>query len=238
MSAEQKYKCEICGKMFKAITNSHLKNHNLTTKEYREIYPHAIFGNFERFNSWLYSEENKDNCKKMSDKVYNNLELRQKRKKAVVLSTTSTEYKEKQSRIMKEVAKTDHMKEFYSNAKNRVTDWMKKSNFERWEISFGKEEAIKRSYDWSQKNILPSKSKNTKPELLFKNILEELNLKFEQQKSIGKYKCDFYIPDYKLIVEIDGDYWHANPSLFKETDLIGPKNIIARDIWKSDDQKS
>jgi len=238
MSAEQKYKCEICGKMFKTITNSHLKKHDLTTREYREIYPNALFGNFERFNKWLHSNENKINCKKMSDKVYGNLELRQKRKNAVILSTTSIEYKEKQSAIMKKVAKTDKMKEFYSEAKSRVTDWMKKSNFERWEIKFGKEEAEKRSYEWSQKNILPSTSKNTKPELLFKDILEELNLEFEQQKSIGKYKCDFYIPEYNLVVEVDGDYWHANPSFFKETDMIGPKNISAKDIWNSDNQKS
>lgn len=139
---------------------------------------------------------------------------------------------------MKKVSKSEYMQQFYSNAKNRITDWMKKSNFERWELQFGKEEAIKRSYEWSQKNILPSSSKNTKPELLFKNILEELNLEFQQQKSVGKYKCDFYIPIYNVIVEIDGDYWHANPSIFKEYDLIGPKNILAKDIWASDNQKN
>ena len=238
MSAEQEFKCEICGKKFKAITNSHLKNHNMTTLEYKELYPNSSFGNFERFEKWLHSEENRKNCKKMSDKVYNNIEIRQKRKEAVRKTTQSDEYKKNQSLLMKEVAKSEKMKEFYSNSKFRVTEWMKKSNFERWVILYGEEEALKRQQSWSEKNILPSSSKDTKPELIFQDILEKLNIHFEKQKSVGKYKCDFYIPEYNLIVEIDGDYWHANPTKFVETSLIGPKNISAKAIWESDNQKS
>ena len=28
------------------------------------------------------------------------------------------------------------------------------------------------------------------------------------------YKCDILIVEYNLIVEIDGDYWHANPKIY------------------------
>ena len=39
MSAGQKFKCEICGKEFKAITNSHLKSHNIM---HRDLKPQNI----------------------------------------------------------------------------------------------------------------------------------------------------------------------------------------------------
>jgi very-short-patch-repair endonuclease len=115
---------------------------------------------------------------------------------------------------------------------------MKKSNFERWEILYGLEEANRRLEDWTKRNVLPSSSRNTKPEILFMNILDNLCLSFTTQKRVGKYICDFYLPDYNLIVEIDGNYWHANPEIYKSTDIIGPKRFSAQKIWEKDNNKS
>ena len=39
---ETKVRCEICGKVFKEITNTHLKTHNVTINEYREQYPDTL----------------------------------------------------------------------------------------------------------------------------------------------------------------------------------------------------
>lgn len=238
MSAEQKFKCEICGKEFKAITNSHLKRHNITTKEYKENFPDSLMGNFDRFDTWRNSDENKKVLKEMTKKVYSDPVIREKRKQAVTKAVKEDSYREKMSRIGKEIASRPDRKEFYSNSKNRVTDWMKLSNYERWEIKYGKEEADRRQQAWSEKNKLPSKSKNTKPEILFQEILKSLNIDYVCQKSIKKYKCDFFIPNYNLIVEIDGDYWHANPSKYSPDDLIGGKKMLAKDIWKNDKKKS
>ena len=238
MSAEQKYKCEICDRYFKSITNSHLKRHNITTAEYKIKFPDAKFGNFDRFDNWRKSDENKLNCSNMNKKVYNDPDLNQKRIEAVKKVTKSSEYKLNQSKKMKEISKSNHMQNFYKSAKSRVTDWMKKSNFERWEILFGKEEAERRLQEWSEKNIMPSSSRNTKPEKIFQSILEKFNISFSNQKRVGKYICDFYIPDYNLIVEIDGDYWHANPIRFNDSDIIGPKNNLVKDIWEKDLKKS
>ena len=46
--------------------------------------------------------------------------------------------------------------------------------------------------------------------------------------------------DYNLIIEINGDYWHCNPLIYKETDIITyPNNIkkCAKAIWKKDKVK-
>ena len=237
MSAGQKFKCEVCGKEFKSITNSHLKKHDMTTIEYKNKFPNSLLGNFDRFDNWRNSEENKNNCKNMSKIVYSSKDLQTKRLKAVKKATQSKDYKIKQSKIMKDLFLKNPTK-YISDRKTEPTEWMKKSNYERWEILYGKKEAEKRQLEWSKKNKLPSKSKFTKPEKLFASLLDKLELNYETQYAVNKYKCDFFIPKYNLIVEIDGDYWHANPAKYKENDLIGGKKMLAKDIWKKDNNKT
>lgn len=42
-------------------------------------------------------------------------------------------------------------------------------------------------------------------------ILESLNLKFESEHKIGPYNFDFYLPDFKCLIEVQGEYWHSLP---------------------------
>ena len=237
MSAGQKFKCEICGKEFKAITNSHLKRHEITTVEYKMKYPDSILGNFDRFNEWRHSNENKENCQKMTEIVYSSEEIKTKRKNRVKKATSTKEYKKRQSELMTKIYKKNP-KEYVNSRKRTPTSWMKKSNYERWTILFGKEVADKKMENWIKKNKIPNNSKDTKPERLFALILDILNIEYEKQKPVKKYKCDFYIPKYNLIVEIDGDYWHANPKKYKASDIIGPSKKTAKKIWESDKTKT
>jgi very-short-patch-repair endonuclease len=57
-------------------------------------------------------------------------------------------------------------------------------------------------------------SRPTKAELAFKDILDELKIRYLFQKGFfkGKYHCivDFYIPSpFKVCIEIDGEYHHS-----------------------------
>jgi very-short-patch-repair endonuclease len=69
-----------------------------------------------------------------------------------------------------------------------------------------------------------TKSKLTKPEKLFYDYLIFNNLEirkdFYYQYRVFNYRVDFYFPKLNLGIEIDGDYWHANPSKYKETDIM------------------
>lgn len=237
MSAGQKFKCEICGKEFKAITNSHLRRHEITTEEYKMKYPNAVLGNFDRFNAWRHSNENKENCRKMTEKVYSSEEIKTKRKNRVKKATSTKEYKKRQSELMTKIYKKNP-EEYVNSRKRQPTNWMKKSNYERWTILFGKEVADRKMENWIKKNKLPNSSKDTKPEKLFALILDMNNIKYEKQKPVKRYKCDFYIPEYNLIVEIDGDYWHANPEKYKANDIIGPSKKTAKKIWEYDKTKT
>ena len=46
-------------------------------------------------------------------------------------------------------------------------------------------------------------------ETRFKQLLEELNIKYEQQFRVGTKKADFFLPEKNIICECDSLYWHS-----------------------------
>jgi len=51
------------------------------------------------------------------------------------------------------------------------------------------------------------------------------------------YFVDYVIPELKLIVEFNGDYWHMNPSKYKLKDINQTKGKTAAQIWQEDHKK-
>ena len=73
------------------------------------------------------------------------------------------------------------------------------------------------------------KNKNTSIETKIQNILNINNIKYIKQFEI-KYKktfkvFDFFIPELNLLIEADGDYWHANPMLYKKLTKVQESNV-------------
>ncbi len=82
-----------------------------------------------------------------------------------------------------------------------------------------------------------TRGKISKPEQEFALKLKKYNINFQSQYKIMTSKLnivDFYIPDEKLVIQIDGDYWHCNPKKFKETDYHSRIKKFAKDIWLKD----
>ena len=76
----------------------------------------------------------------------------------------------------------------------------------------------------SQKASVLNITKNTKPELKFKSLLEQSGIEFIFQKSLPwkrgwKKWYDFYIPSLNLLIEVDGIYWHGKGVLDKDLDI-------------------
>ncbi len=56
---------------------------------------------------------------------------------------------------------------------------------------------------------------DTKIEKMMAQELLRQNIPFVKQFDIdNKFVCDFAIPILKIVVECDGDYWHANPEIY------------------------
>lgn len=53
----------------------------------------------------------------------------------------------------------------------------------------------------------------TSLEITFMKVCDKLNIEYRRQYSIAKYGhlYDFFIPSKKLLVEMDGEYWHTMP---------------------------
>lgn len=62
-------------------------------------------------------------------------------------------------------------------------------------------------------------TKLTKPHLKINKLLDEMNIKYINEKAYKYYSVDIYLPDNNLIIEIMGDYFHGNPLKYKEEDL-------------------
>lgn len=238
MSAKQKIMCRECGKSFVTVTNTHLKKHNMTIEDYKEKYPNEKFTNCEWLNCWRNSDNNKKNLQLMSDKVHNSEEISKQRIRNIKKTWSLSKTRSAQSKLMKKLV-NDNPEKFKSLFESNVTDIMKMSNYDRWVLKFGKREANKRLKNWKKNNKIPNSSRNTNIEIICKNLLDNLGIKYIHQYSeIKNYWCDFYLPKFNLIIEVDGDYWHANPNQYSKDDAIGPKKIMAKTIWEYDNKKS
>jgi very-short-patch-repair endonuclease len=52
----------------------------------------------------------------------------------------------------------------------------------------------------------------TSIEILVKDALKNKSVDFKQEVRIGKYYVDFLLLSRQIVIECDGDYWHAKPS--------------------------
>ena len=93
--------------------------------------------------------------------------------------------------------------------------WLKKSELE-------KNVVIRRLND-----AMIQTKKPTKIELKIESLLNELNINFNKNFRLNNFLVDFYLSNYNLVIECDGDYWHSNPLIYngKELDKIQLKNI-------------
>lgn len=78
------------------------------------------------------------------------------------------------------------------------------------------------------------------------NFLLSNNIDCQNEKIFSKYnqcykrtyspRADICIESKKIAIEFNGDYWHANPKIYKKNDIIPTwkGQIPAKDIWKKD----
>ena len=58
-----------------------------------------------------------------------------------------------------------------------------------------------------------------------KEFLEEIGINFIQntRKIIAPLELDFYLPDYQIAIEMNGDYWHSDEKLLERTGMVANK---------------
>lgn len=67
------------------------------------------------------------------------------------------------------------------------------------------------------KSVESMKMSETLPEKIVRNYLIDNNIPFESQKRMyDKFIVDFYLYESNIVLEVYGDYWHANPIKYGE----------------------
>lgn len=98
-----------------------------------------------------------------------------------------------------------------SKRKGIKTGFVPKSAFKIGQYT----EAQKRGSILGAKTL--SQRKITSIEKILYSLLEKTGLFFERQKIInGKFLVDAYVPKLKLVIEVDGNYWHSLDRIVKK----------------------
>lgn len=56
---------------------------------------------------------------------------------------------------------------------------------------------------------------NSKPQEIINCILDKLHIEYIREYALEYYAVDNYLTASNLIIEVQGDYWHANPIIYK-----------------------
>jgi len=271
--SENKFKCKHCSKQFNSfdsLSRHSSRTHNIKREElYTEIYLNGKkptcacgcgeptkfhttegFGKYLRGhvsrvnNNWGHNQAAKDKSAETRRRQYKNGEREVWNKgltkddsdalKAISEKMKKENNPKRAKQISKSLKGRKHSKEHRENHKKSVAKyWAKQEN---------RDAARERRSKYKLNN-------KSKLEIKFEKMLKAFNFKFNYQFLFKSHRFDFYLPDYNILIEVDGDWWHCNPKKYKpihESQLATikndkKKNQIAKDnnyklirFWEDD----
>lgn len=106
--------------------------------------------------------------------------------------------------------------QWYANTWSQSEEWKEKSKLRAIEIL--------------EKNPI---IKNTKPQMLVDTMLNKLNIVYQREYNCKYFAIDNYLAEHNLMIEVMGDFWHANPLKYNKENLRDiQKKRIPRDKAK------
>ncbi|KPL59625.1 hypothetical protein AM506_09135 [Rossellomorea vietnamensis] len=116
---------------------------------------------------------------------------------------------------LKEEEKLKHFQKIISKtAKTRKAN--KTPSWNSGKTGIYSEETIEKIRQATIKQFEDQVFRKTNIEFLMEKYLQELNVKYKYSFMLQKRQYDFLLVEYKIIIECDGDYWHANPKFYPE----------------------
>jgi|TARA_Y100000310_G_scaffold303898_1_gene342601 very-short-patch-repair endonuclease len=67
--------------------------------------------------------------------------------------------------------------------------------------------------------------KKNNPEKKFEKILNDNKIEYDYSPVMSEYQYDFKIKNKRILIEIDGDYWHSNPKFYNEDGSNGRRKL-------------
>jgi hypothetical protein len=88
-------------------------------------------------------------------------------------------------------------------------------------------------------NSVQKSSIESSIELRIKSLLDMMNIQYTSQMKIKSSNNSIYFFDIcigNILIEINGDFWHANPNKYKKGDILKfpKKEVISDELWLKD----
>ena len=108
------------------------------------------------------------------------------------------------------------------------------SGRDKWWASLSDEEKYSKMSELCRANTFCSKL-----ETRVADALSRLHIVHRRHVPVGHRNYDFEIDKTKILIEVNGDFWHANPEKYKAGDVVhfpdGHRKV--EEIWKNDERK-
>lgn len=243
--------CLLCKKWFSVINSAHTVGaHSINIDEYIAKFPHATIISAKRRK--VRGEAIKAAFDKMEDTELETIKERRaegiRSKFSAMSKTELKKLRSKQSKSIKKSlssrtpeAKELHLKRVSKAAKKR----MARMSTEKWRAICKKiskslrkrfasmNEAELRTHIENSCGLRGTSRIETK---MIRNI-KALGYEVKHHVKVGRFEVDAYIPELNLVVEMYGDYWHANPKMFKTGDIHPTIGTTASSIWERNSKR-
>ncbi len=237
LESSQKQKAETCLNRY-GDTHSLGKNSSCFLKRNQTV--------LEKYNvkNVFQIEEIKNNIN--SDELYlERYNKTRKEFKSDIGKKVWTSYTEEERRKRSLLAAKNAKINFEKRTGRSYSDFQSEIQVRRWENTSDEEKqkivqkVIKTKIENGSFSI-----KRSSIEILIEEILNSIGVDYRIQWFIHNKNSDikfydFLIPNKKILIEVNGDFWHANPLIYNNTDLLSFPGglVIAEDIWQKDYEK-
>lgn len=92
-------------------------------------------------------------------------------------------------------------------------------------------------FDYGKNGIFSSKIENAVFEAFVTKDPKTVHNKIRLSNEERSYVFDIYVPSKNLLVEVNGDYWHYNPTKYTADYFDTSRNVKVTDVWDRDSTK-
>lgn len=243
-------KCCACGKIFKRITRTHLKNNcieSITSKEYKTKYPSADIT--ARNLNKLFSNTEISIKEKYGEEVGS---LKWKNYQDIQAETNTFEYKAKKYNMSKEEFDS-YNKKRSCTLENFIERYGEEIGIDKWDEycerqrytttvdyfieKYGEEIGEERWETFYRERVESKTDRVSLQETCAFNYLIDNGIILTQQFKIRDGRTsiyDFVNEERKILIEYNGDVWHMNPSRYVAFDIQPRTKFLASEVWARD----
>jgi len=210
--------CQICKKEYKIITNQHLSKHNINTNEYIKKFPEAKLVSDETLQK--YAEGTRRHyqtlSKEQKTKLYSSRIYSKEGKEKIKNALKNSRHKINYNDPSRTKAISDAKKAWWNNkTKEERSLFFKQIVIPNTISKLGYDNFVKKCRKAGINGYNAVISKGVKKErngfesyMFF--VIKQKGYEYIEQFEIDGWFYDCFIPEKNLILEFDGDYWHAN----------------------------